>query len=81
MDSIIQMSKNISAKNLKVNYAGPPELPFEELMAAYSPSTILDMDEVLCNKVTWTVVYQNIWDIMMIGLVILFMMGQNMIQK
>lgn len=67
MDSIIQISKNISAKNLKVNYAGPPELPFEELMAAYSPSTILDMDEVLCNKVTWTVVYQNIWDIMKYG--------------
>lgn len=65
MDKLVEQSKNL--KSLEVDYSGPPILGFEELMSMYSSETILDMDEILLNKATWTVTYQNIWDIMKYG--------------
>ena len=59
--------KKSSAGSLKINYGGPPTLGFEELMELYSPKVLLILDEVLSSKETWTVVYQNIWDIMKYG--------------
>lgn len=53
-----------SSLPMTVNYSCKPKLSFEELMNLYSSKVILNLDEVLASKVTWTTVYQNIWDIM-----------------
>ena len=64
-------TSNISKEEKKlihqIDYAGHPKLPFEELLELYGPNVILNLDEVLSNKTTWAVTYQNLWDIIKYG--------------
>ena len=64
-------TSNISKEEKKVihqiDYAGHPKLSFEELLELYGPHVILNLDEVLSNKTTWAVTYQNLWDIIKYG--------------
>lgn len=62
---------NISKAEKKVihqiDYAGHPTLAFDELLELYGPNVILNLDEVLSNKTTWSVTYQNLWDLIKYG--------------
>ena len=57
------LSKSEKKALQKINYSGPPALPFEELMELYGPHKMLYLEEILQNKTTWSVVYQNLWDL------------------
>ena len=51
----------------EIDYVNHPEKPLNELLDMYGPNTILILNDVLANIRNWSVIYQNILDIMKYG--------------
>lgn len=51
----------------EIDYENHPEKSFGELLEMYGPNTVLILDDVLANVRNWSIVYQDILDIMKYG--------------
>lgn len=66
--TVEELSKRERKSIQQIDYNGPPTLEFDELLKLYcGTKKILILEDILRNKTTWAVTYQNLWDIIKYG--------------